>query len=168
MAQGHPAGWGRAGGQRPSPARAAPARARASETAGWGWTEGGESRSQWAAGRQGEGRTQAPGKAAGLGKGRPPGRAPAQPWLGVSPVASQGSCAGLRAPDLTGGWSQIRGGERKGLSYLGTELPADHSLALPQGHPGPRPAPSRPAGVAPDGLGWEPAALWSAGARKDG
>ena len=37
----------------------------------------------------------------------------------------------------------MRGGERKGLSYLGTELPADHNPELPRGHPGPRPSPEQ-------------------------
>lgn len=50
----------------------------------------------------------------------------------------------------------MTGGEGKGLSYPGTELPADHSPEPPWGHRGPRPGPPR------DGLGWGPAALWGA------
>lgn len=44
--------------------------------------------------------------------------------------------------------------EWKGLSYSGTELPADHSPEPPRGHCGSQ------AGLPRDGLGWGPAALW--------
>lgn len=88
-------------------------------------------------------------------------------WVCPRGQPARGS-AGLRAPDLTGGWSQMRGGEGKGLSYLGMELPADHSLELPGATLWPWPGPSRPAGVAPEGLGWEPAALWGVGRKGQG
>lgn len=39
--------------------------------------------------------------------------------------------------------------------------------SLPGATLAPGQAPSRPAGVAPEGLGWEPATLWGAGAGKD-
>lgn len=119
----------------------------------------------WAAGR---GADSGPRKSSRPLEGPPARTRPSPALAGCVPRGQPGVLC--RPPGPRPDWrleSDKRWGE-KGSLYLGTELPADHSLALPQGHPGPRPAPSRPAGVAPDGLGWEPAALWSAGARKDG
>ena len=75
-------------------------------------------------------------------EGLPARTPPAQPWLGVSPEASQPGVL-CRPPGPRPDW-RLESDERwGGEGSVGMELPADHSPEPPQGHPGPRPGPEQ-------------------------